>query len=286
MEDGKATASYLSALCIYGTIGLVLSYINLPSEIAALCRGLIGFAFILGVLYSTKRHFDWTSTRANLKWLAVGGLCLGFNWVLLFAAYRATTVAIASLCNYMAPIILIIVTPLVLGEKRSVKKAVCGAIAVVGMVMVSGVLDSASSFSPTGVGLALAAAVMFAAMVLANKKLGDVPTFERSSTQLLFATVAALPFVLANNFGQPLTADALSIGLILLLGIVHSGVAYCLYFRGLEGLGAQTVAVLGYVEPAVSVLVSALIMHEPLSIMGWIGTALIIGAAAASEVVK
>lgn len=287
MEKRKATVSFVSSLCIYGTIGWALAYINLPSEIVVLFRGLLGSLFILAVLFLTKRRFDWKSVRENLKWLVLGGISLGLNWVLLFAAYRVTTVAVASLCNYMAPVIVILVAPFILKEKRSLKKAVCALVAIIGMFMVSGVFEGgAEGVTLEGILLGLGAAVFAAIMVMSNKKLGSVPTFERSIMQLALSTLAALPFVVVNNIGVELSPDALSIGLVLLLGIVHTGVAYCLYFGGLSGISAQTAAVLGYVEPAVSVLVSTLILLEPLSIVGWLGAAVIIGAAATSEIIE
>ncbi len=287
MEKGKATASYISALCIYGTIGWVLAYVDLPSEVVVLCRGVLGTAFILLFILVTKRGFDTAATRANLGWLALSGVCLGLNWVFLFAAYRATTVAVASLCNYMAPVIVIIMAPLILGEKRSAKKAACAAVAVLGMVLVSGVLaGGAQGVAAEGIGLGLAAAAGFAVMVVCNKKMGPVPVFEKAALQLAFATLAALPFVIAGNWGQELSPDAVSVGLVVLLGLLHTGVAYCLYFGALGVLSAQSIAVLGYIEPAVSVLVSAFILGEPLSVAGWVGAALIIGAAAVSELVE
>ncbi len=287
MDKRRATASYVSALCIYGTIGWVLAYVNLPTEVVVLCRGALGTAFILLFTLMAKRSFDAAAAKANLGWLALSGISLGLNWVLLFAAYRATTVAVASLCNYMAPVILIVIAPFVLGEKRSTKKVLCAAVAVLGMVLVSGVLTGgAQGVTAEGVGLALAAALGFTMMVVCNKKMGDVPVYEKASVQLAFATLAALPFVAVGSWGQTLAPDALSVVLVLMLGIVHTGFAYCLYFGALGKLSAQSIAVLGYIEPAVSVLVSAFILGEPLAAAGWIGAALIIGAAAVSEIVE
>jgi len=287
MDKRKATASFTLALCLYGTIGWALSYIDLPSEVVVLCRGGIGTLFILAVLLCKKRRFDLPAVRANLKWLALSGISLGLNWVLLFAAFRATTVAIATLCNYMAPVILIIVAPWLLAEKRNPKKICCAAIAVLGVVLVSGVVGGgAQAANLRGVALALAAAVGGAALIICNKKMGDVPIFEKASTQLFFSTLTALPFVLINNLGASFHPGALAVGLVIMLGVVHTGIAYCLYFGAIPYLSAQSLAVLGYVEPAVAVLVSTLIMHESLSLLGWLGAALIIGAAAASELVE
>ncbi|MBO4365616.1 MAG: EamA family transporter [Eggerthellaceae bacterium] len=287
MNKSKATAAFVSSLCIYGTIGWALAYVSLPNETVVLFRGAIGTAFILVVLLLTKRRIDLPSVRDNLLWLAAGGLSLGFNWVFLFSAYRVTTVAVACLCNYMGPVIFIFVAPIILKEKRSLKKIVCALVAVGGMVLVSGVVKGgAEGVTAEGICLGLGAAMFFVTLLLANKKLGEIPVLERSVVQLAFATLPALPFVLVNGICQTFTPDALSIGLVVMLGIVHTGLAYCLYFGGLSGLSGQTAAVLGYVEPAVAVLVSTLILHEPLSVFGWVGAILIIGAAAISEIVE
>lgn len=287
MSKSKATLSYVSALVIYGTLGWVLSFIDVPSEVIALGRAAFGSLFILIMLCATKRGFNGAMVRANLGWLALSGLSLGLNWVLLFAAYRATTVAVASLCNYMAPVILIVVAPIVLQETLSIEKALCAGVAVFGMLLLSGVLSGgAEGVTGTGVMLGLAAAVAFVVMVLGNKKMSPMPVLEKAAVQLVFAMVATVPFVLMRNWGMALHTDGLSLVLMLVIGLVHTGFAYCLYFGALEHLKAQTIAVLGYVEPAVSVLCSAFLLHEPLSLLGWLGAALIIGAAAVSEIVK
>jgi drug/metabolite transporter (DMT)-like permease len=68
-----------------------------------------------------------------------------------------------------------------------------------------------------------------------------------------------------------------------MLGVLHTGVAYCLYFSGMGSLPVQTVAILGYLEPVVSVLCSAFFLREAMGVSGWIGAVLIIGAAVVSE---
>lgn len=287
MQQKRAALQYVSALCIYGTIGWAVAYINLPSEVVVLCRGILGTLVVFAVLMITKGRFDMAPVRQNLRWLVASGMCLGFNWVLLFASYRFTTVAVASLVNYMAPIAMILAAPALLGERLSYKKTACAAVAVLGVMMVSGVFTGgAEGVSATGVALAAGAALGFFGMVLCNKKCGPVPVYEKTVVQLASSVAITLPFVLVNNWGVALHPDALSVGLVIMLGVVHTGFAYCLYFGALGHLSAQTIAVLGYIEPAVAVLVSAFALHEPLSALGWLGAALIIGAATASEVVE
>ena len=112
---------YIIAVVMYGTIGMFLRYVSLPSELVALCRGSIGSVFILLYLKSRGQGLDWEAIRANRFWLILSGISLGMNWIFLFAAYINTTVAVASLCNYMAPIIIVIIAPIILHESLNLK---------------------------------------------------------------------------------------------------------------------------------------------------------------------
>ena len=285
-----ATLSYAAAVAIFGTIGWPYAYIALPSEIVVLVRALIAAAFIAVILLVAKRRFDTAAVRANARWLVLSGLFLGINWVLLFAAMRATTVAVASLCNYMAPVILIVVAPIVLHEKRSFRKLACAVVAVVGMMLVAGLFSGGSEgVTAEGVALGLGAAVAFAAMVLCNKKIAPMPVYERAIIQLLIGSAVALVVVVANgaeNMAAIAAVDVRSVVLLIVVGLVHTGLAYFLYFTGMGELSAQSVGVLGYIEPALAVIVSAAILLQPLSVAGWVGAILVIGAAIASEVVE
>ena len=126
-------------------------------------------------------------------------------------------------------------------------------------------------------------AACFVAIVLCNRWLRDIRAMDRALVQLAVSALTILPYFLLHNRGQALQADARSIGIVLMLGVLHTGFAYCLYFSGMATLPVQTVALLGYLEPVISVLCSAFFLGEPMTWMGWAGAALIIGAAAVSE---
>ncbi len=275
---------YVTAVVLYGTIGVCLRYVSLPSEIAALCRGVIGSLFLLAFSALRKQMPQRGAIRSNWFWLILSGVCLGLNWIFLFAAYTHTTVAIASLCNYMAPLIVILVAPLLLREPMEKKKLPCVAAALVGILLVSGVFGGEKG-EPVGVAFGLAAAAGFVCIVLCNRKLRGITATDRAIVQLAVSAVTILPYAIVKNRGAALTVDARSVLVILLLGVVHTGVAYRLYFSGMAKLPVQTVAVLGYLEPVVSVLCSALLLHEPMSAAGWVGAVLIIAAAVTSELI-
>lgn len=273
---------YIIAVILYGTIGMFVRYVSLPSEIIAMCRGSIGSVFILLYLYARGKRPDREAIRANAFWLTMSGIFLGLNWIFLFAAYVTTTVAIASLCNYMAPLIVILIAPFVLGEKLNVRKLPYVLMAFVGIVLVSGV-NSPQAANPRGILMGMLAAMGFTGVVICNRKIHDINALDKSIVQLAVSALTILPYVLYMNHGTVLSLDVRSVLIVLMLGIVHTGIAYCLYFSGMGTLPVQTIAVLGYLEPVVSVLCSAFFLQEPMTLSGWIGAAMIILAALLSE---
>lgn len=279
----KERLKYITAVVIYGTIGFFLRYVTLPSEIVAMCRGIIGSTFIMLYLKSRHSSLDLKGIRNNLFFLVLSGIFLGLNWIFLFAAYMETTVAIASLCNYLAPVMVILVAPAILHEKLDVRKLPCVFIALVGIVLVSGVIGGEGG-NAKGIIMVLLAAACFVGIVLCNRKLKDISAMDRSVVQLLVSAITIFPYALIKNMGTTLEVNTVSILIILMLGIVHTGIAYCFYFSGMALLPVQTVAILGYLEPVVSVLCSAILLHEPMNALGWIGAVMVIVSAAVSEI--
>ncbi len=285
MNQTALRVQYITAVLIYGTIGLFLRYVRIPTEIVALCRGAIGSGSIYLYLRMRGERLDRAALRKNRGWLILSGVCLGLNWIFLFMAYTQTTVAIASLCNYMAPIIVILLAPIVLREPLDIRKIPCVAAAFVGILLVSRVFEGKLG-NVSGMIMGLLAAAGFVGIIICNRKLRDIPALDRVVIQLAVSALTILPYVLVNNWGRAIVWDVRSVLLVLLLAVVHTGVAYCFYFRGMGSLPVQTIAILGYLEPVVSVLCSVLFLHEPMRLAGWIGAALIIGAAVVSESMK
>ena len=283
-NGGIERLKYVTAVVLYGTIGVFLRQVSLPSALVALCRGVLGSLFILVWLTLRRRKPDGKAIRKNLPWLLASGVCLGLNWICLFAAYMRTTVAVASLCNYLAPMIVILVSPVLLREPWEVRKLPCVGAAFLGIVLVSGVLGGEKG-DPVGVAFGLGAALGFVGVVLCNRKLRDIGPMDRSVVQLAVSAATILPYVLLHDAAAVSPPDLRSVLIVLLMGIVHTGFAYCLYFSGMGSLPVQSVAVLGYLEPAVSVLCSALLLRETMTVWGWIGSGLIIAAAVVSELI-
>lgn len=282
----KYKLKYIVAVLIYGSIGYILHFVNLPSEIVVLARGVIGSLFIFVFLKVTKRSIDIKAIKKNLKYLIISGVSLGLNWVCLFASYRVGTVAVGSLCNYMAPIILVMLSPFLYNEKISFKKALCIAGALIGIILVSGKLEKNSEVNIACVLLGLGAAIGFVLIIIYNRKLQDISVYDKVIVQLGISALTVLPYAIINNVGTKIVFDRQSLVLLIVLGIVHTGIAYCLYFGSINDIPTQTLAIFGYIEPVASVLSSALLLHEPISTFGIIGAILILLSACLSEIIK
>ncbi len=280
----NATFKLTLSMIIFGTIGVFRRYIPLPSSLVAMTRGLTGMLFLLLVMLLRKRGMNRTAVRRKIGMLCLSGAAIGVNWILLFEAYNYTSVATATLCYYLAPMFVILASPLVVGERLTAKKLICVLTALLGMVFVSGVLESGGGSSDLkGVLLGLGAAVLYASVVLMNKQLGDVPAYDRTIVQLGSSAAVLLPYVLLTENLGALTFTPDTIGLLLVVGVVHTGIAYALYFGSLMQLKAQTAAILSYIDPVVAVLLSALVLREHMSLLSDLGAVLVLGAAVVSE---
>lgn len=280
-----AKLQLISAMTIFGTIGLFVRYIPLPSSVIACVRGALGTVFLLLVCLARRRRPDGRAIRANLPVLLVSGAFIGANWIFLFEAYRYTTVATATLCYYLAPMFVLLLSPLVLRERLSPRKLLCVLVALAGMVCVSGVPESGlpSAGELTGILLGVAAAALYAAVVLMNKKLHDISGNDRTVVQLGAAAVVVVPYILLTEDVAALRVDAAGLVLLLVVAIVHTGTAYSMYFGSMKELNAQTVAIFSYIDPIVAILLSALVLKEPLGVTGAVGAVLILGSALVSE---
>lgn len=287
-NSSKSRNALILAMCVFGTVGIFRRSIDLPSSLIALVRGAVGTLFLLGYLKLRSGKLDRAAVKKNFPLLLISGAAIGFNWIFLFEAYCYTSVATATLCYYLAPILVILAAPLVVGEKLTCKKIICAAAALIGMVFVSGILEIGFTglAEMKGILFGLAAAVLYASVILMNKKMAPIPALDKTVFQLGFATLALLPYILFTVPADSMRCDAVSAILLLIMGILHTGAAYLLYFGSMADLKAQTVALFSYIDPVLAIVLSALLLGEPMTVFGGIGAVMILGAAYISETSK
>lgn len=276
----------LSAMLIFGTIAIFVRNIELTSKEIAVLRGVIGSIFLLGVMLFLKEKTSFSAIKKNLPILVLSGLGVGANWIFLFEAYKYTTVSIATLSYYCAPIFVTIMAPIILKEKISLIKFLCVCTAMVGMLCIVGTNKGSIGEGYNhflGIIYGLTAAVGYASVILMNKFIKGLKGVETTVTQLVFASILLLPYVMITSGFDFSKMTGISWGYMIFLGIVHTGFAYALYFSSLKELKGQTIAVLSYIDPITAILISALFLGEQLTMFQIIGGVLILGSTFISE---
>lgn len=281
----SAKLGILAAFALFGTISIPVRLVTLPSGMLAMCRAFIGCAVLLVYRLIRRQRFDFAAAKADFRWFVGCGVMMGFNWILLFEAYKYTTVTVATLCYYMAPTIVILASARLLQERLTRRKLLCAGAALLGMVFISGIVGTKlpSSGEFRGILLGLLAAVLYASIILCNKRMTHLGAMDRTIGELLAAGVMLLLYNIV--IGDIAFADwtGTNILVTLLLGVVWTGVAYALYFRCLLPIPAQTAALLSYADPVLAMLVSVFFFREALTILNAVGALLILGAAVVSE---
>lgn len=271
------------SMLIFGTIGVFRRWIPYPSSVVALARSVIGLAFLLLVRTAKHERVNRAAVKRNLWKLLLLGAMMGINWIFLFEAYSYTSVAAATMCYYMAPVFIILLAPIVFGEKITPRKGICAAVAVFGMVLVSDVLTS-GLHGTKGLLFGLIAAALYAAVVIGNRTLKDISAEDRTIMQFAGAAAVMLPYVLLTVDLSALEPTPSALMLLLLVGVVHTGIAYVLYFGSIACVSAQTAALLSYIDPVVAVILSLTVLKEPMSPTAMLGAVLVIGAMLVSEI--
>ena len=286
-ENTKAKFSLILSMFIFGTIGIFRKYVPLSSGLLAISRGYIGALFLILLIFIKKDKISFKAIKSNLILLCLSGGFIGINWILLFESYHYTTVATATLCYYMQPIFVILASPILLKEKLTPKKVICVLVALVGMVFVSGVLQTGipALSEAKGILYGLGAALFYATVVLMNKKITNISAYDKTIMQLGMGAIVLSPYVmLTQDFGTATLSMTPSLwALLLFVGLVHTGVAYALYFDSMKDLKAQTIAIFSYIDPIVAIILSALLLKENMGLYGVIGAVLVLGSTFISE---
>ena len=274
----RARFSIILSMVSFGTLAPFVRNIAVSSGELALYRALLAALLIGTFLLVTEQKIPFRSLGKELLLLLFSGIAMGFNWILLFEAYKYTTVAISTLSYYFAPVIVTLVCPFLFKEKMTGKQILCFVMSTLGLALVVGITDLGKGGNDAiGVAFGLGAAVLYATVILLNKFITGVSGIHRTFLQFLAAIAVLIPYVRFTGGFHLTSLDAAGWICLLIVGLVHTGITYCLYFTSLKELSGQEAAILSYVDPLVAVLVSVLLLHEPMTLPQLLGGALILG---------
>lgn len=269
---------FMAAMVIFGTMAPFVRAIGVSSGELALYRAVMALVLIGGLLLVTGQGLPLHQEKKTMLLLVLSGAAMGFNWMLLFEAYRYTTVSVATLSYYFAPVLVTVLCPVLFKEKMKPINWVCFGFSTLGLVLLTGIGDLSQGKNHfIGVSFGLAAAVFYATVMLLNKCIKDVTGLHRTFLQFLAAVLVLIPYVLLTDGISLQKLDGIGWACLLTVGIVHTGMTYCLYFSGLKALPGQKAAILSYIDPLVAVIISVTVLHEAITVPQILGGCLILG---------
>ena len=279
MMHGKNTSrlQLILSMAIFGTLAPFVRNISVSSGELALYRAVLAALVIGAFLLVTRQKINLKAIGRELPLLLLSGMAMGINWILLFEAYKFTTVAISTLSYYFAPVIVTVVSPFLFREKLTKKQIFCFVMSTAGLALVIGITNLGSGGNDLlGIAFGLGAACFYAMVILLNKFIKGVAGIHRTFLQFLAAIAILLPYVLLNGGMNLGGLDGLGWGCLLVVGLIHTGITYCLYFSSLKELPGQEAAILSYIDPLVAIVIGVLVLGEPLSWQQLIGGGMIL----------
>lgn len=277
-QKSKAKLSLIVSMAAFGTLAPFVRNISVSSGELALYRAVMA-AMLIGIyLFVTHQKLNISKMGRDLPILFLSGAAMGINWILLFEAYKYTTVSVATLSYYFAPVIVTIVCPILFKEKMTKKQIICFAMSTVGLALVVGLTNLGGGSSDTlGVLFGLGAACFYATVIILNKYIKNVSGIHRTLLQFFAAIIVLIPYVAATSGVNLGTMNTMGWICLLIVGLVHTGVCYCLYFSSLKDLTGQQAAILSYIDPLVAVVISVAVLGEAITVSQLIGGVLILG---------
>ena len=276
-KENKARLMIVVSMAVFGTLAPFVRNIAVSSGELALYRAVLAATLIGAFLAVTGQKIDARKLGRDLLLLLLSGVAMGFNWILLFEAYKYTTVSVATLSYYFAPVIVTVVSPMLFREKLTVKQILCFVMSTIGLVLITGIGEVGGGTDHIGILFGLSAAVLYATVVLLNKFIKQVEGIHRTFLQFLAAIVVLIPYV-ALNGGMTLgNLNEMGWVCLLVVGLIHTGIAYCFYFTALKEVPGQEAAILSYVDPLVAVLISVTVLGETMNFWQALGGVLILG---------
>lgn len=281
----KSRMMMVTAMAVFGTVALFVRNIPVSSSEIALYRAVMAALLLGAFLLLSGQKIDFRAIRKELPLLLISGMAMGINWILLFEAYRYTTVSVATLSYYFAPVIVTIACPILFKEKMGVKQWLCFGMSTLGIVLITGVGDlSAGNTHLIGILFGFGAAVLYAAVVLLNKFIKGVAGIQRTFLQFVAGILILLPYVLLTGGIHLHSLSGSGWVNLLIIGIIHTGITYCLYFSALRDIPGQEAAILSYIDPLVAVAISVFVLGEQLTLLQLLGGILILGFTLYNEI--
>jgi len=240
----------ISAMVLAGSIGVFVVESGEAALTVVFYRCLIGgLTLLIYCLFANWNDFAQL-TLHNILMMGLSGLTMAANWVMFFMAYSHASISMVTTVYHVYPFVLLFASAMIFSEKitaRSIGWSIC---AFLGVVFVARGTGQGAEMSVAGLGLTMAAMTCYAATLLITKHLAKVPASLLSLVQLLVGALALLPLVAVAG----LRIDSNSWGLLLTIGVVHTGLLYVLLYGAVQSLETDRLAILSFLYPLTALI--------------------------------
>jgi len=236
----------------------------------------VGTALVLGGL-SGARGIKLAGLSPALLSLGVYGL-FAYHFC-LFLALRLAPPIEANLINYLWPLFIVVLSPLILRGTALGPRHVGGALLGFGgaaLLVTDGRFAFATGAAP-GYALAFAAAVIWSTYSLLTKRFGDFPT----STVATFCLVSGILSLACHALFEPrYVPTASEVPYLLWIGAGPMGAAFYLWDRAMKRGDPRVIGTLAYLTPLLSTLLIAVAGEGHLRLLSAVAMLLIVSGAA------
>lgn len=272
----RAYLTLATVTVLWGTIPLIVRHLPI-SGVSIVAARLVIAAAGLGLVLAVQARRRPTTPRLlafrPVSCLAVGAV-LAVHWVTLFEAYKRTEISTVILIVYLAPLGVALVAPRALGEHVGRRTWMALAVAVTGFAVLA--VPTVGEASGSGVALAVVSSLLFVAVIVVSKPLAEAYGGVRTAfIEFAGAALILSPVLFATTWSR---LEGGQWGLLILLGLVHTGASVAAYMYALARVPATNAGIMGYIEPVSAVLFSWWQLHEPLRWTSVAGGALIVAA--------
>lgn len=284
-SNRKAKGYYLLAMMIFGSVGLVVRRIPMASIEIAFVRSFLGTVVLGIVLLMQKNPLPMVALKKDGGKIFLSGLFLGINWIFLFEAFHRTTITSATLAYYMAPILFLLLSQVFLRTKLTPLKTLTVLLSFLGLYVLSKGEEVAGPLGKDGLLFGLLAAVFYALVMLMNRLMKEVQGLERTFLSLGASFSTLLAYLLFTGGLSSFTIPKEGLLALFLVGILHTGLAYTLYFSSIGKIKAEEVALFSYLDPVFAIIFSVMLLGEPFTMNRIFGGLMILLASLIPEMV-
>lgn len=238
-----------------------------PLLVASMRSLPIGILLTLGLRKLPQGVWWW-------RMLVLGGLNIGVFQALLFVAAYRLPGGVAATTGAIQPLLVGLFAWLLLGRAPSWLAVVAAIAGFIGVGLL--VLGPEAQLDTIGILAALAGAgAMGLGTVLVKKWHPPVSLIVFTAWQLAIGGLILLPVALIAE-GPFAELTRVNLWGFIYLGLIGTGLAYALWFRGIDKLTASAAAYLGLLSPVVATLIGYIFLQETLSAIQLAGITIVL----------